>query len=828
MAASQGTKAAPTIISNTGNFGETGFSGYDGVAYREGAIIRGSVDGTPALNSMPGRLVFMTTPSGSITPIERMRISADGTVNIVGTTTLSTSTISSSTITNLNTNNLSLTGLIGTRATLSAATVTNLYVNTISFDGVNTANSTITNSTSTNLRTNLFVAATSSITNLNVLTNLFANIFNAVTATITTLWGTTGNFLTLNASTTNATTSNFIGAIGTRATITSATTTNLATFNFTATGTASITAVIVGNATSTNSTSTNKFVTNLRATNASFTVATTTSLAARDIVTTGATTFGSITLTNLGSSGAITTTANIDAYTVFNLPQTTPNVVPTIPSPTDTTAGKIIYINNTGTVPFQIGTTHIQATSSRAFIWNGTDWSIMNEAQGSGTQIKIKGSDQSTSTSVLTNDDDLFFSIGANETIIFFYDLVVNNSNNAGPDFRAAILGPAGSTCRVSMSGEEPAGAAFPQVNVTNCTTPANIDNTSVNAATIDFNVRLQGSITSGGTGGLVRLQFAQRVTTVGFPTIVRAGSLMHAYKATGADLAEIYYSKDATIGQGDIVSIAGDGPAQIQKTEKKYQSNSLGIVSTKPGLILADADGEGKPIVVALSGRVPVKVSGVNGSIKSGDFITSSNIPGVGMKSTDAGQVVGQAMNDFVATSTESVGTVMVFIKNQYYDGGDEYIQSATSTTLADGTIADRFTHLFRRAFEKITNIFLDMTLWIRNLKTDKVQTKELCIDDVCVTKEQLQQMLLNSTQNNSNNNIGQPNPTSTDPIIEPTPTSTEPIVDNTDVNVDNDVTSSSTEQTTESIPEPEPTSEVIPPTEENNSGQNPENLVN
>jgi hypothetical protein len=218
--------------------------------------------------------------------------------------------------------------------------------------------------------------------------------------------------------------------------------------------------------------------------------------------------------------------------------------------------------------------------------------------------------------------------------------------------------------------------------------------------------------------------------------------------------------------------------------------------------------------VIVALSGRVPVKVTGKNGSIKAGDYITSSDIAGLGMKSTDAGQVVGQALNDFIATSTESVGVVMVFIKNQYYDGGDEYLQNSTSTVLADGSIADRFTHLFRRAFEKVTNIFLDMTLWIRNVKTDRVQTKELCIDDVCVTKDQLQQMLLNNSGSNSvsnsnvNNAIINNTPTST------VPTSTPPVVE--DIIPENPTTT-----------EPVVTPETIPPTEENTPVQIPETPV-
>src|SRR6185436_9823689 len=36
------------------------------------------IDGTPASNDMPGMLVFRTTPAGSATSVERMRINALG------------------------------------------------------------------------------------------------------------------------------------------------------------------------------------------------------------------------------------------------------------------------------------------------------------------------------------------------------------------------------------------------------------------------------------------------------------------------------------------------------------------------------------------------------------------------------------------------------------------------------------------------------------------------------------------------------------------------------------------------------------------------------
>jgi hypothetical protein len=84
--ATVGTNAA--VLSGDA-IGQIGFIGADGTSYIFGAAITGEVDGTPGTNDMPGRLVFSTTPDGSNTPAERMRITSGGNVGI-GTTAPST------------------------------------------------------------------------------------------------------------------------------------------------------------------------------------------------------------------------------------------------------------------------------------------------------------------------------------------------------------------------------------------------------------------------------------------------------------------------------------------------------------------------------------------------------------------------------------------------------------------------------------------------------------------------------------------------------------------------------------------------------------------
>jgi hypothetical protein len=66
---------------------------------------------------------------------------------------------------------------------------------------------------------------------------------------------------------------------------------------------------------------------------------------------------------------------------------------------------------------------------------------------------------------------------------------------------------------------------------------------------------------------------------------------------------------------------------------------------------------------VVALTGRVPVKVSMENGSIRVGDPLTSSSKPSTAMKATEAGKILGYALE-----SADKNGTVLLFVQPGYW----------------------------------------------------------------------------------------------------------------------------------------------------------------
>jgi hypothetical protein len=77
-----------SIVVDGDTLGWMRFRGHDGSGYHTGAEILVSVDGTPSDGTdMPTRITMLTTPDGSATPVERIRINNAGAVDIEGSLT---------------------------------------------------------------------------------------------------------------------------------------------------------------------------------------------------------------------------------------------------------------------------------------------------------------------------------------------------------------------------------------------------------------------------------------------------------------------------------------------------------------------------------------------------------------------------------------------------------------------------------------------------------------------------------------------------------------------------------------------------------------------
>ncbi|MCX7650740.1 MAG: hypothetical protein N2050_09345, partial [Flavobacteriales bacterium] len=76
----QGTPGAPTVLGVNGVMARLRAFGYDGAAFQPAAQITFEVDASSGVNDMPGRIQFFTTPDGSTTLQERMRINNAGVI----------------------------------------------------------------------------------------------------------------------------------------------------------------------------------------------------------------------------------------------------------------------------------------------------------------------------------------------------------------------------------------------------------------------------------------------------------------------------------------------------------------------------------------------------------------------------------------------------------------------------------------------------------------------------------------------------------------------------------------------------------------------------
>ncbi|TSC60306.1 MAG: Cell wall surface anchor family protein [Parcubacteria group bacterium LiPW_15] len=135
------------------------------------------------------------------------------------------------------------------------------------------------------------------------------------------------------------------------------------------------------------------------------------------------------------------------------------------------------------------------------------------------------------------------------------------------------------------------------------------------------------------------------------------------------ADMGEYVdvVGSDSDYNAGDILSVSANNPGKFEKSGKSFDKNLAGAVTETAGFIAGGGAAHGSTII-ALVGRVPVKVSAENGPIKVGDYITSAGEKGYGMRADKAGRVLGQALTAF--DGSVATGTVTVFVHPGYFNG--------------------------------------------------------------------------------------------------------------------------------------------------------------
>ena len=149
-------------------------------------------------------------------------------------------------------------------------------------------------------------------------------------------------------------------------------------------------------------------------------------------------------------------------------------------------------------------------------------------------------------------------------------------------------------------------------------------------------------------------------------------------------DLAEFFPASEA-VGPGDVLSVDPTTLLRVHKSQNPYEHEIMGVASSRPALAIEEgwfsAGGvtQTDPLkpLVALVGRVPVKVTNENGPIAPGDALTASSTPGYAMRATQSGYVVGTALQSFNGER----GSVRVFVNPGWFNGsGVTTLQTSAS----------------------------------------------------------------------------------------------------------------------------------------------------
>jgi len=124
----------------------------------------------------------------------------------------------------------------------------------------------------------------------------------------------------------------------------------------------------------------------------------------------------------------------------------------------------------------------------------------------------------------------------------------------------------------------------------------------------------------------------------------------VHAQQSQGIELTSVYEVADGDAAEGDILSTSEQG---LTRSSIGFDNKMFGVLAETP-LLVYRTPNLGKPVV--RSGIGQINVTTLNGPIKYGDYITSSQIPGKGQKASESGYVIGISLAAFDGGGAEQI----------------------------------------------------------------------------------------------------------------------------------------------------------------------------
>ena len=117
---------------------------------------------------------------------------------------------------------------------------------------------------------------------------------------------------------------------------------------------------------------------------------------------------------------------------------------------------------------------------------------------------------------------------------------------------------------------------------------------------------------------------------------------------------------EDEDVENGDIVSFIR---GEYRLSERSFDAAMYGVINVTPAILVAGESISDRMLPVVSFGRTQVRVSSLNGAIKAGDLITTSVIPGIGVRAGGYGQILGTALTDYFEQDAEKIGRIPVHV---------------------------------------------------------------------------------------------------------------------------------------------------------------------
>ena len=117
--------------------------------------------------------------------------------------------------------------------------------------------------------------------------------------------------------------------------------------------------------------------------------------------------------------------------------------------------------------------------------------------------------------------------------------------------------------------------------------------------------------------------------------------------------------TKETDLTEGDIICSYQDG---FVKCISEYDPSMYGVVTENPSASIEDSELTNSTLTLT-TGVAVVRVTAKSGNIKDGDFITTSDVAGIGQKASRNGYVLGVAMEDYSPSDQNQISSIQLTI---------------------------------------------------------------------------------------------------------------------------------------------------------------------